>query len=283
MNVLSTNYHTHLVYCGHATGKTEDYVKKAIEDGYTELGISDHGPIPKSWMTDKEYKMLWLDEQMDFNFFHKTYIPEINAAIKKYDSKIKILKGIEIEYFEEKKEYFKQLRAKLDYMILGMHYFKYENKFQTPYVPFNYKLVVPYANAVAQALDSGLFDILAHPDIFMFYYISEEKKMYDFDSYCVEASKIIIEAAIRNNVYLEVNVGGFTKGIKKHDDKTSDYLYPRKEFWEIVKKYDKAKIIIGVDAHNPKELSGLEITTAISFANSLGLIVSDKLELRKMK
>lgn len=37
-----TNFHTHNYRCEHAIGNVEDYVKVAIKEGYTELGISDH-------------------------------------------------------------------------------------------------------------------------------------------------------------------------------------------------------------------------------------------------
>ncbi len=36
--MLKANYHTHLKYCNHAIGSTEDYVKVALENGMTEIG-----------------------------------------------------------------------------------------------------------------------------------------------------------------------------------------------------------------------------------------------------
>ena len=55
---MKANYHTHLSLCGHAVGMSEDYVKVAIEAGYEELGMSDHGPIKPEFMTEEEFKAM---------------------------------------------------------------------------------------------------------------------------------------------------------------------------------------------------------------------------------
>ena len=46
MKEIDYCYHTHTSRCGHAYGSDEDYVLKAIELGYKELGFSDHIMIP---------------------------------------------------------------------------------------------------------------------------------------------------------------------------------------------------------------------------------------------
>ena len=55
MKKIIANYHTHTKLCGHAIGMSEDYVKQALERGFLEIGISDHGPIPRSWMSPETY------------------------------------------------------------------------------------------------------------------------------------------------------------------------------------------------------------------------------------
>ncbi|MDD5293042.1 MAG: PHP domain-containing protein [Candidatus Izemoplasmatales bacterium] len=42
---MKNNYHTHMYLCRHAVGSVEDYVEKAIELGFTSLGMSDHAPF----------------------------------------------------------------------------------------------------------------------------------------------------------------------------------------------------------------------------------------------
>ncbi|HOA64173.1 MAG TPA: PHP domain-containing protein, partial [Bacilli bacterium] len=85
--MITSNYHTHTYLCRHAQGKPEDYIKRAIEVGYKEIGISDHGPI-----FSNSLKRMSLDE------FHQIYLKELNEAIEKYQYQITIYKGLEVEY-----------------------------------------------------------------------------------------------------------------------------------------------------------------------------------------
>ena len=108
-----TNFHTHNYRCEHAVGNVEDYVKVAIREGYTELGISDHAPMPEYYENNRM-------KEEDFD----GYLKEIEEAQEKYGDKIKIYKSLEIEYFPEFIEKYNKYREKLDYLILGLHAFR---------------------------------------------------------------------------------------------------------------------------------------------------------------
>ena len=73
-----TNYHTHMYLCRHATGTSEDYILKAIEEGYSEIGISDHGPY-------HDYLKRKLNSRrMTMNEFFNDYIPDLNRLKEQY-------------------------------------------------------------------------------------------------------------------------------------------------------------------------------------------------------
>ena len=108
-----TNFHTHNYRCEHAAGNVEDYVKVAIKEGYTELGISDHAPMPEYYENNRM-------KEEDFD----GYLKEIEEAQEKYGNKIKIYKSLEIEYFPEFIEKYDKYRKKLDYLVLGLHAFR---------------------------------------------------------------------------------------------------------------------------------------------------------------
>ena len=42
MELQKFNFHTHTYRCGHAVGDEHDYIKSAIDNGFTTLGISEH-------------------------------------------------------------------------------------------------------------------------------------------------------------------------------------------------------------------------------------------------
>lgn len=118
---MKTNYHTHNFRCNHAIGNVEDYIKIAIEEGFDEIGISDHLPYPGKNI-DNESRMTY--EEIP------EYFAEIDEAIKKYGDKISIKKGIEGEYFEDFKWFYEELKQNynIDYMILGVHFFPYQGE-----------------------------------------------------------------------------------------------------------------------------------------------------------
>ena len=78
------------------------------------------------------------------------------------------------------------------------------------------------------------------------------------------------------NVYLEINAGGIKNGAKEANGKF-EYLYPRTEFWSLV-SHTKAKVIIGVDAHNPLDFGGQAVLKAKEFASKFNLDMHDFIE-----
>ena len=274
--MLKANYHTHTKLCNHAVGMPEDYILKAIELGFKEIGISDHGHVPSSFMSEEEYKNNWLERLMSLEDYYDIYLPSLDEAIKKYGDKIKIYKGLEVEYIEGHEEYYIGLKANLDYLNLGIHFFESNGHFLNSYDDVNYKTIYDYANVAIKGIKSGLYKTLVHPDLFFFNY-KDENGCHTFDKHCEKVSKMIIEEAIKNDVYLEINANGPSNSRRFGD--SSDWLYPRKEFWKIASSYKDLKILIGADAHNPNNLYNDDVKAVIKFAKDLGLKVQDFMEI----
>ena len=97
---MKANYHTHLAFCKHAEGYTKDYVLEAIKHRFEVLGISDHAPNKN--MTDHYVRM---SPEMFEN-----YLKDIEKSQSEFEGKIKILKGIEVEFFYNHDEYYSFLR-----------------------------------------------------------------------------------------------------------------------------------------------------------------------------
>ena len=255
---MKTNFHTHNYRCGHAVGNVEDYVKVAINEGYSELGISDHAPVPSHY--EDRMKMEELGE----------YLIEIEEAQKKYGDKIKIYKSLEIEYFPEWQEYYDELKKKLDYIILGLHAFRIEgeNKIYSAWNINTEEHVLAYGKYMVKAIESEKFDYIAHPDLYMINY-------RNWTENCIEAAHIICKAAEKYNVPLEVNANGIRKTFERHPD-WDRYMYPYKEFWEIVKLYN-VRTIIGSDAHDFNRMEDREMEIAREFAKEIGLNVIESI------
>lgn len=261
---MKANYHTHLKMCGHAEGMSEDYVKVAIENGYEILGMSDHGPIKPEFMTEEEFKYNWLERQMTYEDFLTKYLPDCENTKNKYKNKIKFYTGIEIEYLYPFHEYFVELRNKLDYMNLAIHFYYHNGILTNSFDDVTYENVYSYALNAKMGMETGLFNIMVHPDVYMYHYKSKDGSR-TFDSECEKTARLIIETAIKNNVYLEINVGGLFK-VSSSNEVVGSFAYPRDEFWRIASEYKDLKVVVGVDAHKPEHLIAKEIKWAYNFA-----------------
>ena len=250
-----TNYHTHIKLCNHAEGMPIDYIKKAVDLNYEEIGIGDHGPLYEGWI-----------HRMNLNQFYNIYLPSIDEAVAIYKNQIKIYKGLELEYLKGYEKHYEMLLKDLDYLILGQHVIDNNNRLYDIYREMNEENVVLYKDQVIEAMSTGYFNILAHPDLFLFNYQT-------WNELTEQVSHEIIEASIKYNIFLEVNANGIRRKPIINQDGIQVYIYPRIEFWQLVKEYPKAKVIIGEDNHKIKFTGDENVKKAYEFAYNLNLNV----------
>lgn len=242
--VQTFNYHTHTRRCGHAglDGDAE-YVKAAREAGISQLGFSDHVPLT-------EYEFQDVNQQMHVSDMDE-YIKSIRQLQQDYPD-MEILCGLEAEYTPMKEQYLGDLRKRLDYMILGQHYTPVgAGVMPSSQYPVTSNYPILYAGVVIQAMRTGMFDIVAHPDIFMEYrdkFNSPDDKK-EFLVNAVKASEMICEAALSLGIPLELNFGPASQKKRLEDGQLA---YPHSIFWEVVAK-KQVPVMFGVDAHNPKQ------------------------------
>lgn len=257
---MKTNYHTHHYLCNHANGDMTDYIEEAILKQYSEIGISDHGPLPNEPFP-----------RMSIEAFKNVYLKEFRECKVKYQNKIKTFIGLEIEYIFGMDDYYHKLGEEVDYLILACHYYSgkpgYEMK---SYYDCNTpEKLLEYTELVEKALDTKLFKILAHPDIYMLGYP-------DFDSLNEICVNRILDAAERNDVVIELNANGIRKGKIRNENGKMVYAYPYRKFWEIVKER-KSRVVIGSDCHDPSQLDDMAMAEARKLADELKLNIIEKL------
>lgn len=148
------NLHTHTARCGHAAGLDEQYIDSAIHAGFTLLGFSEHIPYPE--MRLPNCRMFY--EQRE------EYIETMRKLQKKYEDRLNIKVGYEVEYLEDHLEHTLKLYKECDYMILGQHckFIGYEYDCYCSDEDVRY-----YASQIEQALQKGFITYVAHPDYFM--------------------------------------------------------------------------------------------------------------------
>ena len=173
-----------------------------------------------------------------------------------------ILSGFEAEFDPMREAFLGEMREKVDYMILGQHFVNRGlNKTPTTNNP-NYP--IEYANMISQAIDSGIFDIIAHPDIFMelrdTMETDEAKELFDRNASI--ASQIICEKARDMGIPIEINL-------------SNDKSYPNPTFWNVAKDIEGLKVLKGIDAHSLESFkSAIKSEELIS---DIEKMVSDKM------
>lgn len=224
---MDYNYHTHTYRCGHASGTEREYIEQAIKHGIKVLGFSDHVLY--------EYKNKEVFDDY-FNVLH--------SLREEYKDRIEIFIGFECEYIKSREEYYRYLLdKKVDYLILGQHYVEYKGKEETWLSDFmdgstmeTYQKT--YYRHLKNALKTGLFKYIAHPDWFIFSFEEQDEKFRKF-------STKICKLAKKFNVPLEINLNGI-KNHGRHPDQK--YFYPCENFFKIASEIGN-DVIVGIDAH----------------------------------
>ena len=252
---IDYNYHTHTFRCGHAQGTDEEFIKEAINQGFKFIGFADHG----IYLSIKEE-----DGGRDHKYF-QDYIDSINALKKKYAGTAEILLGGEFEYSKELDWYFKELKEKYgyDYLICGQHSEIVNNKHNYYFGKMDdIEAIERYKNDVCDAIKSGHFAYIAHPDLFF-------NRITKITPKIVEFCREIVETAVKFDTPLELNLGGFNYN-NIIAAKNGGYPYPCKEFFKIVAEYN-AKVVIGVDAHIPQDFIKNRYDIVMEYVKELNL------------
>jgi histidinol-phosphatase (PHP family) len=251
---MKTNYHTHTKRCLHAFGTEEDYVQAALKEGLSVLGFTDHAPFP-----DHDFGMRMPYSQLE------PYFTEVDRLTKIYAPDIQIKKSLEIEYLPQYRDYYTFLMNTYhpDYLLLGEHfYFDPQGEVLNIYNAESTDDYIHYANSIASGLETGLFQVVAHPDLFTL-------NKFAWDRNCDAASEIIISAAQKHGAVLEFNANGYRRGIHEYPD-GKRHMYPHMNFWKKAAEAGSV-VMIGADAHEPYQVWDTCMDQAIEVLCSLGI------------
>lgn len=240
---LEYNYHIHTKWCNHAIGEIADYIEKAIEFGYKEIAITDHMPIDNGF-----YRAI---SEAQFESFNT----ELDVCIEKYKHKIKIIKGLECEYYPAYASFYKKLQD-LGYDMLLLSEHNSQDLSVDYFSDLTEKDITLYGEEVCEGLNTGSFKILAHPDLFL----NRRDKIGEVE---ISVLNKIFKCCAENKVMVEINITPFRQRSRK---------YSRIEAFEIAKSYE-VTFVIGLDAHEPSVLDPKDRTVieAMGMARRLGL------------
>ena len=234
------NYHTHTAFCD-GKNKPEDIVRKAIELGMDELGFSGHCYT----FFDNSYCMSLAQT--------REYIEEIRQLKEKYAGQIRILLGIEQDYYST------EPTDAYDYVIGAVHYLKKGDI----YIPIDesrhiqaiavtkyyggdfYSFIEDYYDTVADLYNKTHCDIIAHFDVVTKF--NEFGDLFDMNHPRYQAAmRKALDALIDCPAVFEYNTGAIAKRYRKAP-------YPAKQILELLKERGK-KVIFSSDCHDAQYL-----------------------------
>ncbi len=247
------DYHLHTYLCGHAKGSMEDYVERAIKIGLNEIGFSGHFPL--FWESNKEFANTLSIPEEKFPF----YVEKVVSLREKY-SQIKIKLGSEVDYVQGLESEIKKRVEKypFDYVMGAIHFIgdfpfdhpDYIDEWKKRDVDEIYK---SYFSSLISAINTGIFDIIAHPDLVKKFGFFPKISLFPFYEKVATSLK-------KMNMAFEINTSGLRKPVKE--------VYPSFDFLKILKKHN-VPMTFGSDAHSPEDV-GKDLNYAVDLAKRAG-------------
>lgn len=251
------NFHTHTKRCKHAQGLAADYCEAALAQGISRLGFTDHTPWPDGRWDSVRMPITELAE----------YCADIRQAAQDYAGRLVVYLGLECEYDESAVGYLQDVllgENNLDYIIGAPHSYRMNGEWRPSFTkqPMDDAMLHAYTDTVITSISSGLFDFYAHPDIFAVTY-------RQWTAEAAACSRAICQAAVAQDVPLEINANGFRKPSIVDNDGLSRKQYPLARFWDIAGE-EGVQGIVSSDAHLPQEVWG-NTDECVAFAKEHGV------------
>jgi histidinol-phosphatase (PHP family) len=236
------DFHVHTPYCGHAQGKTVDYLESAVAQGLDTIGFADH--LGRYYLPQSQRGQHW-DWGMDQHTLSR-YYTEITDLADLFAGRISVRIGLEVDYLEGAEDLLAPILKlyPLDFMLGSIHClpkfgWRHLAKITDVAPALLYK---EYFRSAGLAVESGLFQSLAHLD-FIWRYVAWPEAITDqIYSWIGD----VVARAAKAGTCIEMNVNGFTWSLMND----GNGIDPLGVMIEAVKRHG-ARITTGSDAHTP--------------------------------
>lgn len=244
---MKVNYHTHCNFCD-GKGVPEDYIKAAINRGFSSLGFSSHAPLKE----DNDWTLK--DNRVD------EYISTIESLKAKYKDIIQIHTGLEIDFYPDENRFNTFSHLNTEFTIGSVHQLKpvgHDTYYSVDYneedfannlnsVFGNMEIFTrEYYKTVRLLIEQGGYDILGHIDLIK-KFNKGDKFFKEDEPWYIEEVLLTLESLKGKNIIVEVNTGAISRGVQ-------DSPYP--SMWILKECFKRdLKICLNSDVHHPDNI-----------------------------
>ena len=218
-------FHVHTWRCGHAGEEREEaYIREAVRLGAGRIVFTDHAPFPG----DQFHGRMKMEQ-----------LPEYEETLwnlrEKYQGKIQVRIGLEIEYLPGFQAYYERLKhdGQIEFLMLGQHFYELEPEVysfaKTAWQSQGNRLI----QTESEGVKSGYFSCVAHPDRVYRYLKPGEKPDHGL-------AKELIAVANDHGIPLEKNISSVSRR-----------CFYQEEFWD----FQDQDYLVGLDAHSVTEMT----------------------------
>ena len=254
------DYHVHTPLCHHAAGWPVEYARRALELGFSEIGLADHNPMREQF---DEWRMAIADLPR--------YLEEVERARAEFPQ-LTIRLGLECDFIEGREKWIEELAtmADWDFFIGSVHYIPEGWDVDNPrhlrrHLGHAEEIWTSYWKNFERAVRSGLYDFMGHPDLpkkFGYRPEGELRRFYE----------PAVAAMAECGVAYEINTAGLRKDCRE--------LYPAPDFVRLA--YEAGvPLLINSDAHAVAEL-GAGFAEAVALAKQAGYTQTARFAGRKI-
>ena len=242
------DYHVHTWRCGHAGGRSRDFVLRGIEAGLSEIAFTDHIPLYFLPPDRRDPKLAMREEQFD------DYVAEVASLQQEFAADIAVRLGLEADYAEGHERTLERWLARAPWdLVLGSVHWVAGDWIDAPgsgarfAVEGTEALYEEYYRLLGLAAQTGLFDVLTHFDL-------PKKHGHRPASPPEAAEDRAVAWAAKSRCAVEISSAGLRKPVAE--------LYPEPR---VLRKLVGAGVPVtfSSDAHAPAEVAwGYEKTVA---------------------
>jgi histidinol-phosphatase (PHP family) len=248
--------HIHTARCGHGSGSVGECAEQALSLGLVSIAVTEHLALPDD--LDPLRRLSMPPDSMD------DYLAEVQAVRDAYPQ-LEIVTGLEVDYLPGREEQTAaaigdaRRRAGGPTLILGSVHFLGDWAFDDPHCMDEWdhhdvaQAWIDYFDVWTSAVRSGMFDVMAHPDLIKKF--GHRPLLEPVDLYTDAA-----RAAADSGVVIEVSSAGLRKPVGE--------LYPGPA---LLSSFHAAGVpaTVGSDAHQPAEV-GYRIDAAYDALSAVG-------------